>query len=163
MKSMGLSTRLTVGSVISAIVLLSIFGVSRAFRSLNGSNLAEESTQSSRVDSFTSSNDPDDSQRTASQSNTEVPNVRTRNEEGELEYTPLQTAGTFIQRQQSLEVDPTVLDTEVSVLAVADGTAAQGNTIGTDQSDASGTDSSTNPESTSSTTPTTSPAVPALW
>ena len=157
---MGLNTRFTVGSVILAILLLSIFGVSRAFRSLT-SNAPEERIESSRVDAFTASNETDDSSRTASSQDAQIPDVRTRNEAGDLELTPLQTAGTFIQRQQSTEEDPTVLDTEVSVVPVTEladnpPTSTQGNTT----SDQSGT---TNSNSSASTTPATSPAVPALW
>ncbi len=157
---MGLNTRFTVGSVILAILLLSIFGVSRAFRSLTG-NASEERTESSRVDAFTDSNEPEASSRTANQNDAQIPDPRTRNEAGELEFTPLQTAGTFIQRQQRIEEDSTVSDTEVSVVAVADSsiadsapTSAQGDTTTTDQSETT---------STTDTTPATSPAVPALW
>lgn len=159
----GLSTRVTVGSVILAIMLLSIFGVSRAFRSLTGSE--PERIESSRVDAFTATNEPDASSRTARQNDASTPDIRTRNEDGELEFTPLQTAGTFIQRQQRIEEDPTVLATEVSVVAVADDSAStptQNNTINGDQTSTSETPSSTAP--TTSTAPATAPAaVPALW
>lgn len=161
---MGLNTRFTVGSVILAILLLSIFGVSRAFRSLTG-NAPEERIESSRVDAFTDSNEPEASSQTTNQNDAQndaqIPDPRTRNEAGELEFTPLQTAGTFIQRQQRIEEDSTVSDTEVSVVAVADSPIvdstpipAQGDTITTDQSETT---------STPDTTPATSPAVPALW
>lgn len=166
MKSMGLNTRFTVGSVILAILLLSIFGVNRAFRSLTGNPPETERIESSRVDAFTASDKADDSRPAASQSNAPATDIRTRNEAGELEFTPLQTAGTFVQRQKSIAEDPTVSSTKVSVLAVADdastnstATSAQSNTITTDQS---GTTSSTSPKP-ASTKPATSPAVPALW
>ncbi|MGB3768118.1 MAG: hypothetical protein WA947_16295 [Phormidesmis sp.] len=167
MKSMGLNTRFTVGSVILAIMLLSIFGVSRAFRSLSG-NDPEARTESSRVDSFTDSNEPGSSSRTGSQNNAQPADVRTLDDEGELVFTPLQTAGTFIQRQQRIEEDQTVSATEVSVVAVADNVAdtppaSQGNTITNDQSATSDTSTSTSSESTSTSPAATSPAVPALW
>ena len=145
-------------------MLLSIFGVSRAFRSLSG-NDPEARTESSRVDSFTDSNEPGSSSRTGSQNNAQPADVRTLDDEGELVFTPLQTAGTFIQRQQRLEEDPTVSATEVSVVAVADSvadtpTASQGDTITGDQSEIS-TPTSSRPPSTAPAA--TAPAVPALW
>ena len=145
-------------------MLLSIFGVSRAFRSLSG-NDPEARTESSRVDSFTDSNELGSSSRTGSQNNAQPADVRTLDDEGELVFTPLQTAGTFIQRQQRLEEDPTVSATEVSVVAVADSvadtpTASQGDTITGDQSEIS-TPTSSRPPSTAPAA--TAPAVPALW
>ena len=163
---MGLNTRLTVGSVIFAIMLLSIFGVNRAFRTLTGSP-EEGRIESERVDSFNSDDEVRD--RTASQSNDRRSQAaRTLNDNGELILTPLQTAGTFIQRQKRIEEDPAVLGTEVSVVAVADGansnasTTAQPNSITTNQS---GTTNSTANTSSrpASAAPATAPAVPALW
>ena len=164
---MGLNTRLTVGSVIFVIMLLSIFGVNRAFRTLTG-NPQEDRIESVEIDAFESADGEGD--RTASQTNAQLSNTaRTFNEDGELDLTPLQTAGTFIQRQKRIEEDPTVLGTEVSVFAVADGaaansasTAAQPNTITTDQSPATDPTPSTSSRPTS-TAPAAAPAVPALW
>ncbi len=165
---MGLNTRFTVGSVILAILLLSIFGVSRAFRSL-ASNAPDARQESSRVDTFVASNETDASSRTPSSKDAQIPDVRTRNAAGELEFTPLQTAGTFIQRQQGIEANPTVSDTDVSVLPVADSSAAdspatpaQGNTIPGNPSATPNPNTSTN-NPKPNPKPAPSPAVPALW
>ena len=152
-------------------MLLSIFGANRAFRSLSGSNsedrIESDRTASERVDTFTDNNEGD---RIASQPNASSSNARTLTEDGELVLTPLQVAGTFIQRQKRIEEDPTVRGTEVAVIAVADGaapenspTAAQPTTITNDQTYTPPT--STNPTSPrpTNTTPSTEPAVPALW
>ena len=156
-KTMELNTRFTVGSVILAIMLLSIFGVNRALQSLTGSDSADR-IASERVDAFTDTTDRGDS------------NARTRNEDGELVLTPLQEAGTFIQRQKRIEEDPAVEGTEVAVLPVSDSTAsdsaptpAQPNTINNDQTGTSSNTSTSPSPRPTNTTPSNAPAVPALW
>lgn len=172
---MGLNTRLTVGSVILAIVLASIFGVRRAFRSLTGSN-----TQDDRIESVDAFQDDDgdfiasDSQqeRLRQRTRAQLADARTRDENGELVLSPLQAAGTFIQRQKRIEEDPTVEGTEVAVLSISNGaafdstsstsTAAQPNTITpTTQPSAPEPAVTSRPRTTAA--PATAPAVPALW
>ena len=169
MKTMGLNTRFTVGSVILAIMLLSIFGVNRALQSLTGSDSADR-IESERVDAFTDTNSRGDRAGSQSDSNQSNSIARTRTEDGELILTPLQTAGTFIQRQKRIEEDPTVQGTQVAVTPVSDGTAsdsastsAQPNTITGNQTDTpSNTSTAPSPRPTN-TTPAKAPAVPALW
>ena len=176
---MGLNTRLTVGSVIMLIMLLSIFGVGRAFRYLTGNtpedrpeDRIEDRIESTRVETFADDNDRQDRTRTASQSDTRIADARNFNEDGELELTPLQVAGTFIQRQKRIEEDPTVLGTEVAVLSVSNDVAsdtpapaAQSNTITSDQTYTPPRTGNTSTTSTrpANPEPATAPAVPALW
>lgn len=166
---MGLNTRLTVGSVIMLIMLLSAFGVERAFRSLRGDN-PEERIESTRVDTFADDEARSDRTRTASQSDARLSDVRNFNEDGELELTPLQEAGTFIQRQKRIAEDPTVLGTEVAVLSVSNDVAsdspapaAQPTTITNDQTYTPPTSTNTSARPTNPEPSTAAPAVPALW
>lgn len=168
---MGLNTRLTVGSVILFILLMSIFGVSRAFRSLTGT-----SSQDNRIESVDIFQDEDDSAAsdrisTRERTRAQVTDARTRNEDGELVLNPLQEAGTFIQRQKRIEEDPTVAGTEVAVLSVSNGTTSSGtSTTAVQPNTITNTTQPSNPEPTTSATrsrvtsaPATAPAVPALW
>ena len=164
-----------VGGIILTIILMSIFGASRAFRSITGQDSADERIESVRVDPFASEGDQTLAQsdsrtstEAASQSNGGA-DVRTLDENGEIVLSPLQEAGTFIQRQKRIEEDPTVLGTEVTVLAVADsatvGTGsvtAEPNTI-TPAETSPDPDSTASPSSLNNTAPATAPAVPALW
>lgn len=156
---------------------MSIFGVSRAFRSLTGSS---QDNRTERVDAFQGEGDSDfvasDSsqeglrQRNGDRTSAQLADARTRDENGELVLNPLQEAGTFIQRQKRIEEDPTVAGTEVAVLSVSDGSAANSTSTTAQPNTITPTTQSSNPESTTATTrpratsaPASAPAVPALW
>ena len=171
---MGLNTRLTIGGIILGILLLSIVGANRAFQSISGSDQDDpiSSVNDTRVDPFSDVGDRQ-SDRARSQSNSRpIDSERERNEDGELILRPLETAGTYIQRQKRIEEDPIVSATEVEIVAFGNGAAAsntppaaQSNTIATDQSPPT-TNTNTNTTVGSRPTspaPTTAPAVPALW
>lgn len=172
----GRNARIAIGSVILVILLMSIYGTRTAFSWLTNNNstasnqpdqLEFTEVNASQNESAASDRNRD---RTIAQTNTGQTNNQTSsqdpNADGESVLLPLQEAGTYIQRQKSIQEDPLIADSEVTAIAVvgsATSTAAQPNTISTTQTASDPQPTTTSSPSTGTSTPATSPAVPALW
>ena len=158
--------RYTLGAAIFSIFLLSIFGIRGAWSWLAESRTTE-SDRIAAIDSSTANNaDGNFSDRVQAvdrQGNVQVDGQNV--EDAELinsteTLTPLQEAGTYIQRQKRVERDAIVARTEVDVVPLDDATALQGNAAGGQtESIAAAPGTRTRP----STTAPASPAIPARW
>ncbi len=155
--------RFSLGATILGIFLLAIFGIGRAFSWLTESpsndNFADRGAPAERAtdeDSFISDQNGDrqlisqTDNETISQSNDSL-------SEDVLAPTPLETAGTYIQRQKGAELDQIIADSNVDATPLANDGAVptQDNTQITQPEPATSTDSG-------STAPA-SQSVPALW
>ena len=158
--------RYTLGAAIFSIFLLSIFGIRGAW-----SWLAESrTTESDRIAAIdrntingTEGNFSDRVQAVDSQDNVRVDgqNIDAAELVNSIEtLTPLQEAGTYIQRQKRVERDAVVAQTEVDVVPLDDATALQGNTTNVQPEPiAAEPGTRTQPSATAPA----SPAIPALW
>ncbi|MGB7250042.1 MAG: hypothetical protein WBC73_13975 [Phormidesmis sp.] len=148
-------TKYTLASIVLGICLLAIFGVSRAVNWLNQSaaTATEDRIPVTSVNDNTSDEPSDDS--FISQADGTGDGI-----EGDvnLNALPLEEAGSYIQRQKSMEEDPQIAGTQVNVIAAADAaddnaTTAQPTTV----------TPSPSPSPAPATTSPAAPAVPALW
>ncbi|MEL6160553.1 MAG: hypothetical protein AAGJ95_07885 [Cyanobacteria bacterium J06554_11] len=159
--------RYSLGAAILSIFLLAIFGIRGAFSWLSQS---PQRTQSDQVavngDGATDSEFVDRLPAPGTQADGRSDQPAGLSSDA-LTLSPLEEAGTYIQRQKRVERDPIVADTRVDVVPAATSAAnnaatqAQPNT----QIDQSG--AATSPNQSASGTPATaapaSQAVPALW
>jgi septal ring-binding cell division protein DamX len=155
----------TLGGVVFGIFLLAIMGIRSATNWLTQSNA--NTTQQDSVLSNTNRVERDSIYRSANQGNDSLNNqntqVRSRGD-GSVELaqngSPLDEAGSYIQRQKRVEEDAVIERTQVQV------SQANGSTPVSAQPNTQVTPSPT-PTATPTPTPTrpatASPAVPALW
>ncbi|MGB7485295.1 MAG: hypothetical protein WA901_03830 [Phormidesmis sp.] len=141
---------------IAGIFIAAILGVRSAANWLNGSALESNPDSAISVDSDNSNLPGADAQTgDTTQTNTRFADQSDTPEGETVTFSPLEEAGTYIQRQKSVELDSVVASTSVEAVPVADAepVSAQPNTP-VEQ-----------PTPDASTQPTTAPAapVPALW
>ncbi|MEO0769323.1 MAG: hypothetical protein AAFY72_07800 [Cyanobacteria bacterium J06649_4] len=163
--------RYTLGGAILSIFLLAIFGIRGAFSWLSNSPQTTNRDRVVAIDGNNTGNSAgnfNDRIRVAddqnnvqvdgqnSQPSTSSPSTVAQN------LTPLQEAGTYIQRQKRVERDPIVAQTQVDVVPIStdNTTTAQNNTRVTPQPTA--TSSNTQSSQRTPAAPA-SQAVPALW
>ncbi|MEL6354502.1 MAG: hypothetical protein AAFR58_22540 [Cyanobacteria bacterium J06627_28] len=156
------------GGVILGIFLLSIFGIQSAFTRLSSQpnatgQSANNNAQTSRVNGNLTIEDgglAEDIQ----------PNENTRSVTGDngqptaepFALTTLETAGTYIQRQKSIETDQVVANTSVDVKAATNNTATATQSDSRVTQPTAQTSQPASQERPASAAPA-STAVPALW
>jgi hypothetical protein len=158
----------TLGSVVFGIFLLAIMGIRSATNWLTQSD-ADTTQQESVLSANTNSIERDSAYRSASQSNSRLNDSGNQNNQitsqandvqSDQDGSPLDEAGSYIQRQKRVEEDGAVTDTTVNVIPAANGSAnnnvsAQSNTAVSPQP--------TRPVRSTPRPATPAPAVPALW
>lgn len=174
--------RFSLGATVLAIFLMAIFGISRAFNWLRdspGTGSADtvpaedvrtaDRADDSFIDNGRDSRDQEGDRPLVSQSNdgaTSPSDNGNGQSDGTISEdifapTPLETAGTYIQRQKGAELDQLVADSRVEATPLAPDAAvsAQGNNQIDSQTDAANGASSTD----NTPTDAASQPVPALW
>lgn len=143
----------TLGSIVLSIFLLAILGVNRAINWLNRSTTTSE-RQEQQVVAVNADGLEEDSARIRASGQS----VNSTAGDSATATSPLEEAGTYIQRQKRVGEDRIVTNTQVNVIPTASSnapTTAQGNTTVTPQPQAS--------RETSASPKPASTAVPALW
>jgi hypothetical protein len=155
--------RYSLGATVLAVFLLAIFGINRAFSWLRaspgndtaadrGASVEDNRTIDSADNGFIESGRPAGSQN-GNQSG-DLPNGALSDDV--FAPTALETAGTYIQRQQGAEFDQLIADSSVESTSAPDGALPTQNDNQTDSP------AETDDVDTSSTAPVSQP-VPALW
>ncbi|MEM8502040.1 MAG: hypothetical protein AAF716_02680 [Cyanobacteria bacterium P01_D01_bin.1] len=176
--------RFSLGATVLAIFLMAIFGISRAFNWLRDSPGTSSADRTAPAEDVRTADGADDSfidngrdSRTlegdrplVSQSNdgaTSPSNNGNGQSDGTISEdvfapTPLETAGTYIQRQKGAELDQLVADSRVEATPLSPDAAisAQGNNQIDSQTDAA---NSANSSTDNTPTGAASQPVPALW
>lgn len=159
--------RYTLGGAIFSVFLLAIFGIQGAFSWLRQSPRADNSERIEAVNDRTDDNIVDSIRSTDNTridgNNSELPSNNDRSTNDSADLQPLETAGTYIQRQKRAERDTEVAQTDVDVIPVA----AANNTptpVQTDtRVDQPAVSQAPSPSRPAAATTTTTEAVPALW
>ncbi|MEL6854711.1 MAG: hypothetical protein AAFO83_06325 [Cyanobacteria bacterium J06607_13] len=156
--------RYSLGAAIFSIFLLAIFGIRGAFSWLNQSPQRARTGQVAiNGDGATDSEFVDRVPATGTQTDGRSGQPSGLSSEA-LALSPLEEAGTYIQRQKRVERDPLVADTQVDVIPT---TQAANNAATQAQPDTQIAQPSPTQTQPSAQTPTTaapaSQAVPALW
>lgn len=157
------------GGVILGIFLLSIFGIQSAFTRLSSQpdatgQSANNTAQTSRVNGNLTVEDggfaedirSDETARNATNGNGQATTA------APFALTTLETAGTYIQRQKSVETDQVVANTSVEVKAATDNTATATQSDSRVTQPTAQTSQSASQQRPASAAPA-STAVPALW
>jgi len=160
--------RYSLGATVLAVFLLAIFGINRAFSWLRespgnemaadrGASVEGNRTADSADNGFFEGDRTAISQNNSGQNNGQPGDIANDTLSDDVfAPTALETAGTYIQRQQGAELDQLIADSSVeSTPLAADGALA---TQDNNQTDITSADNA----STSSTAPA-SQSVPALW
>lgn len=143
----------TLGGAVFGIFLLAIMGIRSAANWLAQSNAEQDSIVSVNTNRLES----DRSSRVRSEANPVISQSDGISET--IPNSPLQEAGTYIQRQKRVDQDQIIAKTEVDVIPIAElGASTAPNTTGTNES----VGTTPTPRPTPSTPPA-SPPVPALW
>jgi hypothetical protein len=149
----------TLGGVVFGIFLLAIMGIRSATNWLTQSN-ANTTQQDSVLSTNTNRITTDGAYRSTSQApNSQISSQSNGSTQLAQNASPLDEAGSYIQRQKRVAEDGGITNTEVSVTPSTGNTAVQAtsNTAVTPQP-------SPTPVATTTPKPTTqAPAVPALW
>ena len=154
----------SLGGIVLGIFLLAIMGIRSASNWLTQNN-AQTTTQ----DRIVSINPEGSETGRRSQSNQVISQAdgQSTTNSADLAISPLEEAGTYIQRQKRVELDPIIANTPVDV--ISNTVSAQSDTTVNPQPPAT-TTTPTSPQTNTTTTTAqpaspapASPAVPALW
>lgn len=143
----------TLGGAVFGIFLLAIMGIRSAANWLAQSNAEQDSMVSVNTNRLES----DRSSRVRSEANPVISQSDGISET--IPNSPLEEAGTYIQRQKRVDQDQIISKTDVDVIPSAEqGVSAARDTTGIN----GGVDTTPTPRPTPSTSPASTP-VPALW
>ncbi|MGC1307396.1 MAG: hypothetical protein WA885_09220 [Phormidesmis sp.] len=155
-----IDTKYKLTGIILGIAMMAIFGVNRAINWLTQST-ANDSLAADRIESVDGSAEGDfvssNGQNLSDQNSNGQ--IVSQADGTEAILSPVEEAGTYIQRQKRVEEDAAVVGTQVNVIPAAEGVAARSDTRVVTQPE-----SPVSPDTTPSSPATpVSPAVPALW
>ncbi len=156
-----MANKYTLGGAVLSIFLLAIFGVNRALNWLTQST--SETAAEDRIVAV-NTNDTNGSLSPGAESNRSANDqIISQADDLNVDLLPLEEAGTYIQRQQSLEPGAAVGDSEIA-MSPSDNdnfpVAQSSDTINNPQPTEPEVVNDPNP---TTPTPTPAPAVPALW